>query len=366
MGATSQPPGPGGNANPGWYIDPWARSAWRWWDGWRWTGWVSPPEDAPHQALVDVLAPPRPHQPMSAAPPEAPQRERLSDAGSPGTAWPPPAQPQSPAQPRSPYPGAIPFPESALRPAPNPPASSTRSQAPAPAAPLPERQRRRALIELLLVLAVFPAPYVLTALIDLFSAVAGDGAGQRTPVVIPGNPGASFLLELIAIALPLAAGALVAYMLTNSGPFGPDPSPKDAPRSEGGLRAIGLDRLNVRGDLALVLGFFLACFLIPIAGGSLLLHWAGIRTVTPSTGGAPSYYYLLNVANGVTSGVVEEIVVLGFLVRRLEQLNVPLPALIAIAVAVRGSYHLYYGWGVLPILLWALVTVLLYRRYRRI
>ena len=33
---------------------------------------------------------------------------------------------------------------------------------------------------------------------------------------------------------------------------------------------------------------------------------------------------------------------------------------------MRGSYHLYYGWGVLPILAWATITVILYRRYRRL
>jgi hypothetical protein len=39
---------------------------------------------------------------------------------------------------------------------------------------------------------------------------------------------------------------------------------------------------------------------------------------------------------------------------------------VLVAVAVRGSYHLYYGWDVLPILAWATVTVLFYRRYRRL
>jgi hypothetical protein len=35
-------------------------------------------------------------------------------------------------------------------------------------------------------------------------------------------------------------------------------------------------------------------------------------------------------------------------------------------VLVRVSYHLYYGAGVLPILAWAIVSVLLYRHYRRL
>ena len=47
----------------------------------------------------------------------------------------------------------------------------------------------------------------------------------------------------------------------------------------------------------------------------------------------------------VTAGVVEEIVVLGFLVRRLEQGGHSPAVVVTVAVVVRISYHLYYGWG---------------------
>jgi hypothetical protein len=63
---------------------------------------------------------------------------------------------------------------------------------------------------------------------------------------------------------------------------------------------------------------------------------------------------------------LEEIVVLGYLVRRLEQRGHGLVAIVAIAVAVRVSYHLYYGWNAIPILLWALASVLVYLRVRRL
>ena len=33
---------------------------------------------------------------------------------------------------------------------------------------------------------------------------------------------------------------------------------------------------------------------------------------------------------------------------------------------VRVAYHLYYGWNVLPIAVWAFVSVLLYMRVRRL
>lgn len=36
-----QAPSAGTPAGPGWYLDPWNRSQWRWWDGWGWTAHVS-------------------------------------------------------------------------------------------------------------------------------------------------------------------------------------------------------------------------------------------------------------------------------------------------------------------------------------
>ena len=66
------------------------------------------------------------------------------------------------------------------------------------------------------------------------------------------------------------------------------------------------------------------------------------------------------------AGVVEEIVVLGFLVRRLEQIGLRPLTVVLLASLVRISYHIYYGWGVLPIAAWAVASVLVYRRYRRL
>jgi membrane protease YdiL (CAAX protease family) len=230
--------------------------------------------------------------------------------------------------------------------------------------------------ELLLVLAVFPLPYAVSAVIDLVNALVGNGSGQRTPVLIKGHAAASFGLELVLILVPFAAAGLVAYLLSISGPFasrggvgaawtGSAPATGRA-RGEGGLRALGLDFSRLRGDFALVIVVFLLCEVIPIYGGGLLLRAFGVHGVTPSTSGGPGYFLALDILIGITSGVVEEIVVLGYLVRRLEQLALPGWAVVAIAVAVRGSYHLYYGWGVLPILAWATVSVVLYRRYRRL
>lgn len=308
--------------SPGWYADPSGEPCWRWWDGTAWTGWVSP-SAAPTGQVAYPPAQPGSYRPGY------------------GTQW------------------ANTGPYQAL------PAPPERPKADPPAAAVPRAQRRRLLAELLIVLAVFPLPYTISALVALVAAALGKGSGNRTPVLIGGHALASFPFELILILVPFAAAALASYLLSVPGPYYKEWEEKQKPRGEGGLRAIGLDFTRWRGDLALILAVFVLCELIPIYGGSILLHDIGVRSISPGSGG-PGYYVVLDVVNGITSGIVEEIVVLGYLVRRLEQLNLPSFAVVAVAVVVRGSYHLYYGWGVLPILLWATVSVVLYRKYRRL
>ncbi|MGH9170618.1 MAG: CPBP family glutamic-type intramembrane protease [Acidimicrobiales bacterium] len=338
MTAADQPPGGGGSANPGWYPDPWGRSAWRWWDGWRWSGWISPPESVNPAIMRQIREPPAPQSP---APPEAPFRERL-----PGGE---PAGVSEPLQLRSTYQGpdtGYVQPVTGLQPPTHP---ITR-----PARPVERPMRRRLLLELLVVMAVFPLPSTVAALQALVGAVLGEGAGSRLPNLFPGHVGAGFAVLLVEVALPLAGAGLVLYLVTN--PAGPDR----------GMASIGLSRGLVKADLALVLPVFVLAFVIPQYGVSLVLLNAGVKSISPGVGHFPAYYAVAEVLLGLVSAVVEEIVVLGYLVRRLEQLGLPPALVVLLAVAVRGSYHLYYGWGVLPILAWAAVSVVLYRRWRRL
>ncbi|HKH88875.1 MAG TPA: CPBP family intramembrane glutamic endopeptidase, partial [Acidimicrobiales bacterium] len=237
---------------------------------------------------------------------------------------------------------------------PPPPSPATPAPPPAsPARPVPLRERRRLKIEVLIVLAVFPLPYVFSALQALVGTLLGKHEGARIPTIFPGHSGAGFPFVVLETLLPLAAAALVMYVLW-------------LPGGDGGPGAIGLDRTQPRGDAALLLIVFLLCNVLPIVGGGLILYNLGVRGTSPAAGHFPAYYDVAYVVSALVAGVVEEVVVLGYLVRRLEQLAFRPMWVLVIAVAVRGSYHLYYGWDVLPILAWAAVTVIVYRRYRRL
>jgi hypothetical protein len=73
--------------------------------------------------------------------------------------------------------------------------------------------------------------------------------------------------------------------------------------------------------------------------------------------------YLFHAAQ---AGPLEEVVVLAFVVATLEQARRPRGEIIAVAVILRASYHIYYGPGVAGIVIWAAVFIWLYWRFRTI
>jgi len=161
-------------------------------------------------------------------------------------------------------------------------------------------------------------------------------------------------LDASARLAQLAAAALVCYLLAQSGE---------------GLAVIGLGGRKLRMDLALVLPVFIVVQYLPQTFGRDLLQWLHIQGFylgTPLQLQGPAALTTAQVIAGVAAGILEEIVVLGFLVRRLEQLGFGSSWVVVIAVAVRVSYHLYYGWNAVPIALWALASVLVYLRIRRL
>jgi hypothetical protein len=75
---------------------------------------------------------------------------------------------------------------------------------------------------------------------------------------------------------------------------------------------------------------------------------------------------LLDLTAALNAGVVEEIVVLGFLVTTLEHAGRPRVEIAVVALICRGAYHIYYGPGALGILVWAAVFLWLFWRFRSV
>ena len=133
--------------------------------------------------------------------------------------------------------------------------------------------------------------------------------------------------QLVAIALALAPVLLALYLL-------------DRPRRTLGL---GLDRPVF--DLGW--GFGLAAAIgLP---GLLLVYvattiGAGVHIVPAALG--PEWWSVpVLVLSAIENAVLEEVIVVGYLITRLQGFGWRLPAVIAASAVLRGSYHLYQGFG---------------------
>ncbi len=223
-----------------------------------------------------------------------------------------------------------------------------------PGGKLSERGLRH---ETLLVLALSLGASGVSALISFIGSVTAPGGLKDKAATLnashaPGRPWLDLAWQLFGIATALVPVALVAHLLLREG---------------AGLRAIGFDRRRPVFDLSR--GAAVAAGI----GGTGLLLYLGARaaganlTVVPEA--LPDVWWKIPVliASAVQNAVLEEVIVVGYLLRRLGQLGwTPMAALVASSV-LRGSYHLYQGiGGFFGNMAMGVVFVLLYRRWGRV
>ena len=197
---------------------------------------------------------------------------------------------------------------------------------------LTDPQRRGLRIEIVVVLAVTFGLSAYTALLNLIEAVLLGLSGQ----VVALNPRRS-PFDLIDLGLNLswvfqllAWGALGLYLLWRSGI-----SPAQ----------IGLGRIQWRPDLLGGIGLALLIGL-PGLGFYLLSRVLGMNASVEPAELYDTWWripVLLLVA--FANGWAEEVIVVGFLLTRLRQLQISPLAAVIITSLLRGLYHLYQGFG---------------------
>lgn len=108
---------------------------------------------------------------------------------------------------------------------------------------------------------------------------------------------------------------------------------------------IGLDRLRLRSDTLTGVGL---TALIGIPGLALVwaAHESGLNA-SLAVVDLPDIWYRvpLLLLEAAQNGILEEIVVLGYLLTRLRQLGWTDARALGASAVLRGSYHLYQGWG---------------------
>ncbi|MFF8959952.1 CPBP family intramembrane glutamic endopeptidase [Streptomyces sp. NPDC014894] len=212
--------------------------------------------------------------------------------------------------------------------------------------------------ETLLVLALSLGASAVSALISFVGSLTKPGGLKDQAATLngsyaPGRPWLDLSWQLFGITTALVPVLLVAHLLTREG--------------AGGLRSMGFDRTRPWFDLGR--GTLLAAG-IGSAGLAFYLaaRAAGFNlTVVPESLPEVWWKFPVLILSAIQNSVVEEVIVVGYLLRRLDALGWTPTASLAASSLLRGSYHLYQGiGGFIGNVVMGVVFVLLYRRWGRV
>lgn len=209
--------------------------------------------------------------------------------------------------------------------------------------------------EIVAVFALSLGASALNALLDLIGSLLSKQSLGHQQALLVGplavNPWLDLALQVAGIAEALTPVLLVLYLLARSGERTSD---------------IGLDASQPGTDAAR--GALLAAV---IGGGGLLLYIAAFHlglslNVVPESLPAVWWRVPVLLLSAAHDGLLEEVVVLAYLLRRLDQLGwAPWKAILLSAV-LRGSYHLYQGFGAfVGNAVMGIVFGILYKRWGR-
>jgi membrane protease YdiL (CAAX protease family) len=232
-----------------------------------------------------------------------------------------------------------------------------------PAAPAPEASAAPGIPSRLLgweifaVFAVSLGASGLAALVEFIGSVTERAPlSQQHTVIIgslaPGRPWLDLALQLTDIAIRLAPVALVFYLLVRSG---------ESPATIGmDARQPGRDGLTGLALAAVIGGAGLGLYLAAYHLG------ANLNVVAEQL---PALWWRIPVLilQAAQNGILEEVVVAGYLLHRLGQLRWPAGRAIALSALLRGSYHLYQGLGGFAgNAAMGVIFAVLYRRWGRV
>ncbi|MBZ6141663.1 CPBP family intramembrane metalloprotease [Streptomyces olivaceus] len=233
------------------------------------------------------------------------------------------------------------------------------SRDPAGGVPVAGKRPARRILrdETLLVLALSLGASGVSALISFIGSVTRPGglkdqAATLNSSAAPGRPWLDLAWQLFGITTALVPVALVAHFLLREGHS---------------LRALGFDRTRPWPDLgrgavvAAVIGSTGIAFYLAARGLGFNL------TVVPESLPGVWWKYPVLILSALQNSVLEEVLVVGYLLRRLDQLGWSAGASLAASSVLRGSYHLYQGiGGFIGNMVMGVVFVYLYRRWGRV
>ncbi len=205
----------------------------------------------------------------------------------------------------------------------------------APAEPV-DGDTRRVRAEVWIVLGLSLGQSAVYSVISLTAKLTQGPLSQQTATLnesVSPRPYVDLTYQLAGIAFTLAPVVLALWLLAGDRTGVPV------------ARRLGLDRGRPWADVGA--GALLAA-VIGLPGLALYLagHALGITaTVVPAALNAYWWTIPVLVLHAVKNAVLEEVLVVGYLMTRLQQLGFGARATTAVSALLRGAYHLYQGFG---------------------
>ena len=199
--------------------------------------------------------------------------------------------------------------------------------------------RRVLVLETILVLGVSLGRSAISSFLSILNKLTleiplNEQTTNMNPSYTPDRPWLDFLYQVANFVLPLVPVALALFLLTQL-----------HPPAKSATTLIGFDFKRFGRDSAQ--GFLIAAAIgIPGLGFYLLSRTLGINTnVSPANLTENWWTVPVYIAFALMNGVLEEVLMLGYLFTRWWQSGWSTLRIIIVSALIRGSYHLYQGFG---------------------
>jgi hypothetical protein len=222
-----------------------------------------------------------------------------------------------------------------------------------PAAAIQQRElsRRDLGIETWVVMIATLTPWLISAIVVLGSHLATGSSLSQLPTIDSHNPTVNIVLGLLSYVPTAAVVPLALVLLARTG----------QPPSVLGLTRAGWSDIGAGiGLAAAALGceLVLAIVLAPLEHSSLA------NTTGPLH--VPAYYVVFGLSQSLITSVAEETAVNGYLITRLDQLGWSPTAAFWLSFALRTSYHVYYGIGLVFTLPFGYLVTRSFQKHRKL